>query len=244
VSKRQFLIRTARESDIEAIANLEKTVFGPLGTGYYGEEHIQSWLQTFPQGLLVAELGGAVVGYISGQLIEFNCFDLSGLLDIDQATQGGLMISSHRPKGNALYGFTVCSVAHGAGSRLNQAYLELAQTLHKRYYVGHVRLAGFASYYNSMLLDDSVDLTGLKQDDIALWYALNTVRRVGGTVWPNVVDPGIECLPEPANPDSVLRMHLRLPGCGLVAVVPKCLRDPQGGNYCALMAIDLFDLVK
>ena len=227
--------RQARAEDVAAIVALEKTVFGPLGTACYGEEYVRAWLEVHPAGLTVAERDGRVVGYQYSQIVDFAFDRLDEFATYDKATDGGYTKRSHCPGGNCLHCVSLCSIEVGAGRALSENAYDLTVRLKLKYTLSQTRLPGLDGYLSG-LEDQGVKIPkGFTLNDVALWYALETVRMSGALIWPCLDRRPMLALPSPAKPDPVLSKHLKFPGAGLAGVLPDYMHDPQSRDYAALL---------
>lgn len=228
-------VRQARPEDVDAIVDLEKTVYGPLGTACYGEEYVRAWLEVHPEGLIVAERDGRLVAYLYFQIVDFGFDKLDRFATYDETTDDGFTRRSHRPDGNCVLCVTACSIESGANRAVTEHVYDLGWKLGMKYTLSQSRMPGFDAYLRD-LESRRIDIpAGVSPDALALWYVLQTVIMVNGAIWPCLADRPDLPLPAPPGPDPVLSKHFKYPGAGLAALLPRYMRDPQSRDYAALL---------
>ncbi|MFH1047107.1 MAG: hypothetical protein V1738_02290 [Patescibacteria group bacterium] len=237
--KDEFALRPATEQDIKALMSLERRVYGPLGTGYYGEDHIRCWLEVFPDGFSVVGDAASLVGYQYSQII---CFDPTKIADIktfDMLTDCGYTRNSHQPTGNAAAVVSMCSVHRGAGRILSGSVFALAARYGLRYVVGFSRLPGFDRYCQE--LEDDGELLAGRYDEleVALSYSLDAAESVGCRPSDEYLQQLGRRFRRANSPDEVLRKHARQPGIHLAAVLPNFMTDPESRHFTAVVVSDL-----
>lgn len=235
-STHPIIARPAVSADIATLVALEKSVFAPLGTEYYGEAYFNAWFETNPDGLIVADCGGRVVGYQYSQWTNFAFDDFRHFATYHGATDGGFTRKSHRPDGNAVHCLSECSIMPGAGFVLGSSVIDLMMNFKKNFIVSQSRMPGFDNYAKSVE-NSNAPPDGVTLDELALWYAIGNAKLVGGKIWTALVgQPNLD-LPLPDKKDPVLSGHLRFPGFGLAAILPNCMHDPQSRDYAALLVM-------
>jgi hypothetical protein len=238
------VIRPATDADVPALVALEKGVYGALGTDCYGETHFRAWLRVHPEGLVLAEAGGTVVGYQYSQFVEFSLDDVASLPSYDEFTDHGLTVTTHVPTGNSVHGVTICSVHPGAGCMLVESIFDLMRRRGKRYTIGFSRIAGFDAYMRGLEAAGLWPLPGVEERTVALWYALETARMVGGSVLPSLT-PGPDLpFPPPSRPDPVIGRQLRFKEFRVAGILPGCMRDPQSRDHAVLIVRENETLIE
>lgn len=140
-----LVIRTTTLADAPAIAALSDRVYG-AGSGY-STEMLLGQRERFPQGQLVAEYGGAIVGFCA----TFRIDEAIAMAAHDWLTiTGGGFASRHDPEGDWLYGMEVC-VDPGyrnlrIGRRFYQRRRELCEDLNLKGIVFAGRLPGYSRW--------------------------------------------------------------------------------------------------
>ena len=148
------IIRNTNVQDIPKIVSLQKESFPYLAR--YGNiwrpEELQSHLQVFPEGQLVAiEPDGTVVGSASTLVVSLNP-------EYAEHTWKGItangLFTNHDPKGDSLYGADISTHPkyrhEGIGKMLYDARKQLVKQLNLRRMIGGGRLFNYCEYANKM----------------------------------------------------------------------------------------------
>lgn len=109
-------VRRAQPGDIEGILAIEEEVW-PFGLRATREQCV-SRMQTFPEGIFVAEIDGeTLVGTVMTQIIKYEPDKVP--LSWNQITDNGFIKKSHNPGGDTLYGVDLsCSRFGGNSSKI------------------------------------------------------------------------------------------------------------------------------
>lgn len=136
-------VRNATISDVDAIRQLTKECYPNMPT--YTEGHIRGQVNSFPEGVFVAEIRGKVVGYCASFLTRE---DLVFRDHTWAEMTGGGYNSRHDPKGDILYGMEVCVSpryqGRSIGARLYEARKKLCQDMGLKGIVIVGRIPGYA----------------------------------------------------------------------------------------------------
>jgi hypothetical protein len=141
-----------------------------------------------------------------------------------------------------VHSITLCSITAGAGRALIASVFDLMKRLGKRYTVSQTRLAGFDAYLRGLADRGGSIPDGVSLDEVALWYALETAKMVGGKIWPGLQRRPELPLPPLTAPDPVVGKQLKNAGAGLVALLPGYMPDPQSRDYAVLLVKDNPDI--
>lgn len=115
MKNQKLAIRAARKADIRHIHALTRKVY-PAPNGYT-REHIRGQLNHFPEGHMVAEYEGQVVGYCATlRVAEEKALAAHSWQEIT----GGGFGSTHDPLGEWLYGYEVCVDPDFRGLKLGE----------------------------------------------------------------------------------------------------------------------------
>ncbi|MBO6765731.1 bifunctional GNAT family N-acetyltransferase/carbon-nitrogen hydrolase family protein [Maricaulis sp.] len=127
-SRSALNVRNATLQDIPGIVALSGKVYPVMGA--YSESEIQGQLINFPEGQVVVEYEGEVVGYAASFMIDEAAALSPHTWD---AITGNGYASRHNPKGDWLYGMEICVDPDRRrlriGQRLYDARRELAERL-------------------------------------------------------------------------------------------------------------------
>lgn len=124
--EKKMIIRPMEHKDIQDIITMQSVCFP--GMEPWKVEHLESHLDVFPEGQLVAELEGEIIASCSSLIINFDEYDDRHTWD--DVTDNGY-ITNHNPDGYNLYGIEV--MVHPdyrrmkVGHRLYEARKDLAR---------------------------------------------------------------------------------------------------------------------
>jgi len=104
--KLKVKFRQATKVDVDGLVVLEKSVWGD---GAANREQIESRINVFPQGNIIAIYDQQIVGYVSFQCVD-NVAE-SPEFSWAEITDNGMIVNSHKPNGKYLYGINL-SVSH------------------------------------------------------------------------------------------------------------------------------------
>ncbi|MEP6664145.1 MAG: GNAT family N-acetyltransferase, partial [Verrucomicrobiota bacterium] len=141
-------IREATRADISALMALNRAAYPTLASEnvVWGESHLLSHLRVFPQGQLVAEVRGKIVGAASTLIVDLGPDPLrhhtwAGITDSGYFT-------NHNSQGDTLYGADVYvhpdSRSLGVGHALYEARRKLCRRLNKRRILAGGRLWNYS----------------------------------------------------------------------------------------------------
>lgn len=153
-SRSGVVVREARRGDVPALVELNRAAY-PVLAGenvVWGESHLLSHQRIFPQGQMVAEVDGKIVGAVSTLILSMGRDPLrhhtwAGVTDSGYFT-------NHDPEGDTLYGADVYvhpdSRAHGVGAALYEARRQLCRRLNKRRILAGGRLWNYHEHSDRM----------------------------------------------------------------------------------------------
>lgn len=129
-------IRQATSDDIPALVELNRVAYPTLAEDniVWGRSHLESHQRIFPEGQLVAEVEGKIVGAVASLIVDLGPNPLrehtwSGITDSGYFT-------NHDPQGDTLYGADIYvhpqSRGHGVGHALYEARRQLCKKLNLR----------------------------------------------------------------------------------------------------------------
>jgi hypothetical protein len=229
----QVSIRTAVPDDEKEILSLERTIWQKIGVPQISKELFRQWVETYPNGFLVALLEGEIHGYAYHERVNF---DLNQpLSSIKNLLQLGYKHSVHCASGNALYGVSVVTNPpnQGIGKALFQECLALSRKEKVSCIVTCARMPGLEHFIRTARR--SYLATQITENDLALHYAVQSMKMVNGTIDSCLQLPTVsQDLPFPSRPDPVLGRFAKFMGMTLCGVVPSMFDDPQSNNMAAL----------
>lgn len=99
--KTNVKIRIAQHQDVQEIVQVEKETW-PDGLGAEAEK-FHARIGTFPEGVIVAEVAGKIVGVVVGEIIDYDFSNPQNRTWYD-LTDNGYIKNSHNPNGNVVFG--------------------------------------------------------------------------------------------------------------------------------------------
>ncbi|MFN7154827.1 MAG: GNAT family N-acetyltransferase [Acidovorax sp.] len=155
-----LLIRTTLHSDIDELLKLQERVYPAIDP--WRRDHLEEQLNMFPEGQLMAEIDGRVVGCASSLVILWN--EWSDEHTWQEITAKGTF-STHNPQGLTLYGAEVFVDPEMRGLQIGHYLYEgrrqLCKTLNLRRIIACGRLPGY--------LPHSKDMTAEQYAKKVLW---------------------------------------------------------------------------
>ena len=153
-TKPTIRVREAARDDVPALMELNRAAYPALAEDnvVWGESHLRSHLRVFPQGQLVAQVNGKVLGAASSLIVDLGPDPLrhhtwAGITDSGYFT-------NHNPRADTLYGADVYvhpkSRGLGIGAALYEARRQLCRRLNKRRILAGGRLWNYAEHADQM----------------------------------------------------------------------------------------------
>lgn len=153
-------IRPVRPEDFDALIALNRACFPEMAAEnvVWEERHLRNHVRVFPQGQLIAELDGRIVGAVATLIVDlgddpFRPHTYAGITDSG-------FFHGHAPGGDTLYGADVYvhpSVRRrGVATALYQARRELCQRLNLRRIIAGGRIPGYRDYADAMTPSDYI----------------------------------------------------------------------------------------
>jgi predicted amidohydrolase/GNAT superfamily N-acetyltransferase len=146
----RILVREATRADVSTLVKLNELTYPTMASEdvVWGERHLVSHQRIFPQGQLVAEVDGQVVGAVASLIVDLGPDPLRahtwpGITDSGYFT-------NHDPEADTLYGADVYvhpdARGLGVGAALYEARRNLCRRLNKRRILAGGRLWGYAEH--------------------------------------------------------------------------------------------------
>lgn len=147
----EIRIREASRDDIPALVALNREAYPDLreeAGGIWKESNLRSHMRLFPQGQLVADIDGRVVGAVSSLIVNMGPDPLR-LHTWNGITDNGFFYN-HDPRGDTLYGADVyvhsAARGMGVGGALYDARRQLCKRLNLRRILAGGRLSNYHEY--------------------------------------------------------------------------------------------------
>ena len=186
--EKSMVIRQTKFEDIEKILEIQNLSFP--GMDPWEKEHLVSHLTIFPEGQLLAELDGEIIGSSSSLIINFDEYDDRHTWD-DVTDEG--YITNHNPDGYNMYGVEV--MVHPeyrrmkVGQRLYEARKELARELNLKSIILGGRIPNYHKYAAEMSSREYVDSVSRHKiyDPVLTFQLMNdfTLMRVNPNYLPD-----------------------------------------------------------
>lgn len=191
--EKKMIIRNMQHEDIDAMLEIQRVSFP--GMSPWKREHLYSHLAIFPEGQIVAEFEGQVIGSCSSLRINFDEYD-------DRHTWSDItddgFITNHDPNGYNLYGIEV--MVHPqyrrmkVGQRLYEARKDLARTLNLKSIIIGGRIPNYHLHASEMTPREYVDAVSRHKiyDPVLTFQIMNnfTLMRVNPNYLPDDVASG------------------------------------------------------
>lgn len=141
--------RTARPNDIPDVLALQRRVYPNIPP--WQPAKLQGQLEMFPQGQVVAERGGVLVGYAGSLIVAWD--DWAEAHTWEEITGAGTF-EHHNPAGRTLYGAEVFVdpelQGSGVGHLLYQARRKICKTMNLRRIIACGRLPGYHRHADAL----------------------------------------------------------------------------------------------
>lgn len=146
---RKVIVRHTRSTDIRPLIELQQRVYPTIP--HWPEKQLRHQLEIFPQGQIVAEIDGELVGAASSLIVLWNDWKIEHTWE--EITAHG-SFDTHNPEGHTLYGAEVFVHPHlrgaGIGHALYQARRRLCRKLNLKRIIACGRLPGYHRYADRM----------------------------------------------------------------------------------------------
>lgn len=196
-------IREAEIEDIPKILKIEEETWKEEGAA--SEEMFESRIKTFPEGTLLAEIEGEIVGVVATERVNYD--PKNDAYTWYEITDNGFIKNSHKPDGNTIYGVDL-SVASsfrrlGVGTKLLESIGKLAIRYNVKQGMLGGRIPGYYKHANKMSVEEYVNAT------------VDTGKGARS------LDPEID--------------FYKKAGLKIVKIIPNYFRDPESLNYGILL---------
>ena len=160
-TKTKVRVRQATLNDVPKLVKLNRKSYPRLAKEnvVWGASHLESHLQIFPEGQMVAVVGSKIVGAVSTLVVDMSRDPLR------QHTWAGITDSgyftNHDPAGDTLYGGDVYVDPEcrrmGVGAALYEARRKLCRKLNKRRILAGGRVVGYQKVSGTLTADEYVE---------------------------------------------------------------------------------------
>ncbi|MFO1324386.1 MAG: GNAT family N-acetyltransferase [Burkholderiales bacterium] len=145
-------VRHTRPADVPQLIELQRRTYAMIAP--WSEEKFFSQLEVFPQGQVVAETGGRIVGAASSLIILWDEWPVGHSW---QAITAEGTFATHNPQGRTLYGAEVFVDqklrGRGLGRELYRARRRICRALNLKRIIACGRLPGYAAHAHAMDVD-------------------------------------------------------------------------------------------
>jgi ribosomal protein S18 acetylase RimI-like enzyme len=154
-----LIIRPYTLDDYEGLLDVQKEAFPPPFPEelWWSKKHIQSHVETFPEGCLVAEKGGLIVGSATSLIIQHTGEDHTW----EEVSDHGYIKGSHQENGDSLYGIDVCVRpsyrGQGIAGALYEARKETVRELGLARFLAGCRIPNYHQYAKELNVSTYID---------------------------------------------------------------------------------------
>ncbi|TSB44990.1 GNAT family N-acetyltransferase [Alkalicoccobacillus porphyridii] len=151
-------VRPYTLEDYDALLTIQKEAFPPPFPSdlWWTKEQIQSHVETFPQGGLIAEVHGTPAGSATSLLIEFDGSSHTW----DEVSDSGFIRGSHQPDGDSLYGIDLCvrpsMRGQGIAQALYEARKQTVRDLGLKRFIAACRIPDYYKHADKLSVQDYV----------------------------------------------------------------------------------------
>jgi predicted amidohydrolase len=177
----KVVVRRAKLEEIDAFYACQRATYAALPeTGVCDQRQLELQIRAFPEGQLVAVVGGEIVGYATSLIVLLD--EDSPWYSYSEITGGGTF-STHDPTGDTLYGADIGVLASHRGMRIAQRLYDARKRLLKRYNLRRMvaggRIPGYVDHAGRLTPEEYVDavIAGKLKDP-----ALNAHLRAGYSI--------------------------------------------------------------
>ncbi|MCA9698532.1 MAG: GNAT family N-acetyltransferase [Myxococcales bacterium] len=191
MSKSPITVRRWRPEDVPAVIEVQRAAYPDYPDDeQYGRRKLGLALSTFPEGQLLAEVEGRIVGYATSLIVQL---DDRVHYTYDEITGQGTF-SSHTPAGDTLYGSDIAVHPDFQGRGVAQALWvgrrELLRAYNLRRMIAYGRLPGYPHYAGQLTAREYVEeVSGGRIHDQALTAHLRAGYRVNDVRLDLMADP-------------------------------------------------------
>lgn len=158
-SRAKITVRTAEPEDIPNLYNCQRLAYGGMSKEELCSERLLTLQQNaFPEGILLAEVDDALVGYATCLIVQLD--EDSPWYSYDEITGGGAF-TTHSPSGDTLYGADIAVHpdyrGRGVSTALYKARKKLLRRLNLKRMVAGGRIPGYESVADRMDPEEYVD---------------------------------------------------------------------------------------
>ena len=183
LNSKSIIIRNFKEKDIPQIVQLQRKSFADMAKDgmIFPSSYLQNHIEIFPDGQLLAEIDGRIVGSSSSLVIslssEYEGHDWFGIT-------GNGLFSNHNASGDTLYGADLSTHPEfrniGIGTMLYDARKELAMRLNLRRILAGGRLYDYCKYSHMMSAKEFAEkvVRGELQDPVLSFQLKNGFKYI------------------------------------------------------------------
>lgn len=190
--KKKVTVRLWRKEDIPAILECHRAAYPdyPEDGGHYNQRAYEMQLAAFPQGQLLAEIEGRVLGYATSLIVQLD--DVPYSYTYEEITGAGTF-STHNPSGDTLYGADIAvhpeSRGQGVAKEIYKHRLKILRRYNLRRMVAYGRIPGYKDMAHILTPEEYVEeVTAGRLRDQALSVHLRTGYKVKKVLFDFVAD--------------------------------------------------------
>ena len=159
IKKSKIKIRNWTEADIPALVECHKAAYHDFTPDLQDNERVYTMqMNAFPEGQLLAEIDGKVIGYATSIIIQLD--DESEWYSYNEIT-GASTFSTHKPGGDTLYGSDIGVhpdyQGQGVSGKLYVHRKKLLKKYNLKRLLAYGRIPGFKDYAGKMTAEEYVE---------------------------------------------------------------------------------------
>jgi hypothetical protein len=211
------ILRKASIEDYSGFRRMEEKAWANTGIPVISEEIFDSWLEVYPEGFVVAEIGNEICGHIFCQISDYDPTDSSDQRNWYEMTDNGTSAKTHNPNGISAFVVSISAVYPGVGRKMAFWADQFTCEQEINYLVGICRIPGLTAYaerYGIKEISSQFATEYAKKVEISTKEKLNGREKVR---------------------DPVISPFLRLPKINVGYVIENFFQDKQSENFgCVL----------
>lgn len=187
---KNVMVRPYTADDYPALLTIQQEAFPPPFPEelWWQKDHIQSHVDTFPEGGLLAEVDGVPAGSATSLIITFDGKPHTW----DEVSDSGYIRESHDPNGDSLYGIDLCvrptMRGKGVAQALYEARKQTVRELGLKRFIAACRIPDFHQCAHALSVEEYVQavVSGERTDLVLTFMLKQGLRPI--SVLPNYVE--------------------------------------------------------
>ncbi|SFJ46926.1 GNAT family N-acetyltransferase [Thermoflavimicrobium dichotomicum] len=173
-------VRTYTLADYPGLLQVQREAFPPPFPEelLWSKEQIRSHIETFPEGAMVAEIDGEIVGSATSLIIQYTGEPHTWA----EVADHGFIRNSHQPDGDSLYGIDLCVRpsfrGRGVARALYEARKALVRRLGLKRFLAGCRIPGYHQVHEQYSAEEYVEkVKNGELNDLVLTFMIKQGMR-------------------------------------------------------------------